>query len=126
MTAPKALAKENNSTETGKCQMTLVLRTLLVCGYKITDVKRISGDTGIVTVEKRDKLGALGRTAILFSDTPTPALLDMLKSIAENKGMYPLLVTNAEQSDIASMSPEKFFEVLGGQVHTGRLFRNDL
>jgi hypothetical protein len=108
-------------------QLASALRTLLVNGYAITGVDRISPTASIVSAEKRDRLGARARSTILFiGGSPAANVLEMLSTIASATGAQPLVVTNANVTGNPAMPPEKFYELLGGVIQSDRLMRDDL
>ena len=102
------------------------LRTLLVNGYAVTEVKRVSKTASILCVEKRDRIGGLARSAILLADNPPANVVEMLSAIANETHSQPLVVTPAMIPFSQVVTPQKFFDLLGGEIRSDRLMRDDL
>ena len=102
------------------------LRTLLVSGYIVSSVNRISQRATILSVHKRDRLGGLAASTILLSEAPSINAVEMLRRIASETHSQPLLVTTRSVKDIPTLKPAKFFDLLGGIVRSDRLIRDDL
>ena len=107
-------------------QLASALRTLLVNGYVVTEVNRISQNAAILSVEKRDRLGAVARSAILLAESPTNNVTEMLSTIARANNAQALVITTANISHKPVMTPERFYELLGGEIRSDRLMRDDL
>ena len=102
------------------------MRTLLVSGYSIRDVNRVSKNATILIAEKRDRLGAQSRSAILLADDPPPNVLQMLATTAGSHDAQALLVSNGMSSHQPKLDRSTFFELLGGEVRSHILMRDDL
>jgi hypothetical protein len=66
--------------------ITAALRTLLVNGYAVATVERISERAGLLTVQKRDRFGGLATSTILFAEEPAQNVVEMLRKSAEQNG----------------------------------------
>jgi hypothetical protein len=105
---------------------TTAIRTLLVSGYIVTNVNRISQSAAILSVHRRDKLGGLAASTILMAEAPSANVLEMLRRTAEQNQSQPLAITNRKLSGVPTLKPEKFFELLGGEIRSDRIIRDDL
>ena len=109
-----------------KDQIANALRTLLVSGYIVTKVNRISQRATIVSVRKRDRLGGLAASTILLSENPSANVVEMVRRTAAETHSEPLLITTGVVKNIPTLKPTKFFELLGGEVRSDRIIRDDL
>src|SRR5260370_10675866 len=109
-----------------KSRATTAIRTLLVSGYIVTNVNRISQSAAILSVHRRDKLGGLAASTILMAEAPSANVLEMLRRTAEQNQSQPLAITNRKPSGVPILKPEKFFELLGGEIRSDRIIRDDL
>ncbi len=107
-------------------QTASALRTLLVSGYIVTSVNRISQRAAILSVHRRDRLGGLAASTILMADAPSANVVEMLRRTAEQNQSQPLAITNRKLSAVPTLKPERFFELLGGEIRSDRLIRDDL
>jgi len=109
-------------------QIASVLRTLLVNGYVVTKADRISERVAVISVQKRDRLGGVAASSILFADAPTENIMEMLGKTAEENGAQTLVVTTAklDQKQVPTIAPQKFYDLLGGEIRSERLMREDL
>ena len=102
------------------------IRTLLVSGYIVTDVNRISARAALLSIRRRDPLGGLAASTLLLADAPSANVVEMLKAAAQQSASQPLIVTNNPVDGIPTMSPESFFRLLGGEIRSDRVTRDDL
>jgi hypothetical protein len=107
-------------------EIATALRTLLVSGYIVTDVTRISERSAILSARKRDKLGGLATSTILFAEKPAPNVIEMLRKTAVQNGSSPLIVTTATVTGVSTIQPRQFYDLLGGEIRFDRLMRDDL
>lgn len=107
-------------------QIATALRTLLVSGYIVTNVDRISQRAALLSVHRRDRLGGIAASTILLAGAPSNNICEMLRRTAEQTRSQPLAVTDAKVANLPAMKPEKFFELLGGEIRSDRLVREDL
>ncbi len=98
-----------------------IISTLVINGFHIRQVERISITTSIFHVYKFDKLGAQIRYSILFSeDKYETAIMQSLEKSAETFKSYPIMVNDNWQTDkVKSYSKKKFFDFFGGIVNSG-------
>lgn len=98
-----------------------IISTLVINGFHIRQVERISITTSIFHVYKFDKLGAQFRYSILFSeDKYETAIMQSLEKSAETFKSHPIMVNDNWQTDkVKSYSKKKFFDFFGGIVNSG-------
>jgi hypothetical protein len=109
-----------------KNQIANALRTLLVSGYDVTSVTRISQSATLIAVRKGERLGGVAATTILLVDNPSASAVEMLKRAAQQNQSQPLAVSTNRVAGLKTMKPDEFFEVLGGESRSDRLIRDDL
>lgn len=115
----------------GENQIATALRTLLINGYAVTKVHRLSTSATVISVQKRDLLGGLARSVVLFANNPSKNVLEMLSRTAAENGAQSLIVTTSvlevlDQQNVPVLVPEKFFCLLGGEIRSALLTRDDL
>jgi hypothetical protein len=71
-------------------------------------------------------LGGLAASTILLSDAPSANVVEMLRRTASENHSQPLLVTTRAVNGVQTVTPAKFFDLLGGIVRSDRLIRGDL
>lgn len=103
-----------------------VIRTLLVNGYIVTEVSRISARVALLSVRRRDALGGVASSTLLLAANPPQNVVQLLKSAANQNSFQPLILTRAEINAVPTMDPDKFFQLLGGEVRSDRVTRDDL
>jgi hypothetical protein len=98
-----------------------IISTLVINGFHIHQVDRISPTTPIIHTYKYDKLGATIRYSILFSaDSSETAVLQTLEKSANSFEAMPIMVNdNLKTAKVSSYTKEKFFDFFGGIVNTG-------
>jgi hypothetical protein len=112
----------------GENQIASVLRTLLTNGYSIKKADRPASGTAVVSVQKRDRLGGLATSAILFTERPTQNVIKMFCKAAEKNNEQALIVTDAriDFGKIPTIKTDKFYDLLGGQIRSERLYLDNL
>jgi hypothetical protein len=61
-----------------------------------------------------------------MAEAPSANVLEMLRRTAEQNQSQPLAITNRKLSGVPTLKPEKFFELLGGEIRSDRIIRDDL
>lgn len=98
------------------------IATLILNGFHVSTVDRLSPTNIIVNCYRLDKLGAIARYSILFSDDPLEsASCELLIKIAtDREHSKPLLVSERYSTKACdSYSTAEFFDFFGGVVNTG-------
>lgn len=107
-----------------------VIRTLLVSGYHITTFERATSNSFCVSVARHDRLGAQVRITLLFLGEGSKALLQRAEKDARRISatlIVVMLSTGLElPAELVRYSLADFFDVLGGEVATGRIFDQKL
>lgn len=107
-----------------------VIRTLLLSGYHIHAFERPTPKSFCASVTKHDRLGAIVRVNLLFLSESSKALLQRAEKDARIARSTLVVVTLSPNLDlpkeIVRYSLADFFEVLGGEVRTGRIFDTNL
>ena len=105
-----------------------MISTLIINGFHIRQVERVSATTSIVHTYKYDKLGAQIRYSILFSeDKSETAIMQSLEKSATTFQAQPIMVNDNWQTDkVKSYTKEKFFDFFGGIVNTGLILISNL
>jgi hypothetical protein len=105
-----------------------IVSTLIINGFHIHHVDRISPNTPIIHTYKYDKLGAKIRYSILFSeDSNQTAVLQTLEKSANSFDAMPIMVNDNLKTDkLSSYTKEKFFDFFGGIVNTGLILIRNL
>lgn len=107
-----------------------VIRTLLVSGYHIHGFERPTPESFCALVTKHDRLGATVGVHLLFLSESSKALLQRAEKDARIARSTLVVVTLSPNLDlpkeIVRYSLADFFEALGGEVRTGRIFDSNL
>lgn len=106
------------------------MRTLLTNGYSVAGFQRPADGAFILDLTRVDMLGGISRTTVLFTARSSAALITRLRQHAGAIGAAPLVVrlNGAIEipDDIRSIGLTRFYELLGGEVRTDRIFRDGL
>lgn len=105
-----------------------IITTLIVNGFHIDKIDRISPSNFIINLNKHDKLGALVKYSILFSnDQYETPIIQTLFNYCKINNSYPIYVNDHYSVDKCdSYSEQKFFEIFGGIVQSGLLLSSNL
>lgn len=105
-----------------------IVATLLLNGFHIKQVDRLSSGNTIVHTYKYDKLGAEIRYAILFSqETSETPVIETLSKRAKTFLSTPVLVCdNVKNDTVKSYTYKEFFNFFGGIVNTGLISISNL
>lgn len=98
-----------------------IISTLVINGFHIHQVERISATASIFHTYKYDKLGAQIRYSILFSeDKSETAIMHSLEKSSKKFQSQSILVNdNWHAVKVKSYTIEKFFDFFGGIVNIG-------
>lgn len=98
-----------------------IVSTLVINGFHINHVDRLSPDNPIINAYRYDKLGAEIRYSILFSsDKSETPILEVLEKIAKNYSSKAVLVSDhLSKSELTVYKTKQFFDFFGGIVNTG-------
>jgi hypothetical protein len=97
------------------------LITILINGFNLVSVKRISTDSTIINIKKKDKFGAIINYSILLSiKGSNHNLIDILNVSSKELNSTPIIVSNTLKSDkIDSYQLDEFRSIIGGFTNMG-------
>jgi len=98
-----------------------ILSTLFVNGFHITKVDRLAHENNILHIYKYDRLGAIVKYSILFTeDTNEGVITDTLLQQSQVQSSTPIIINNNFTSQrCTTYTKEKFFGFFGGLMNTG-------
>lgn len=118
-----------DSKNTFKEEIDKLLITLLLNGYHLKKVFRISPNSTIINVYKYDYLGAEIRYSILISSKkPSTSILTRLDKIAgkTNFNSYKIAIGKEEIPDVTFYLIEDFYKKIGGATNFGLVLHPEL
>jgi len=120
----------NTRSTKGTAVLQNVVRTLLINGYLIDSFERPAAGASLMRLRKRDLLGAEAKIILLCTETLSRALTDRLVSEGNRHDSSPVVIfLNAPvilPNGIKQYSLPEFFDLLGGEIRTDRIFASEL
>jgi hypothetical protein len=120
----------NQSSTTNAVHLPNIVRTLLINGYAIDSFDRPAPSTFLIHVHTRDSLGGESKSVLLFAKAASKGLTDRLEKQASQANSTAIVISIGQPlkipKNICQYPITHFYELLGGEVRTDRIFSTDL
>lgn len=107
-------------------RLQILLATLIVNGYHLSEVNRISPICTILSVYKYDTFGGQTRYSIILTDSITSGITTRADLLAKNYGSTVFGIGETETDKCKWYTSDTFYNMIGGPVNQGLILNPKL